>query len=67
MKTEKFEIRFDGLSNDQRTNVWRITCLKCGKTHKPPTTMFAEQKINCPTKKCLESEVVNYNEITLIK
>lgn len=60
---ELFKISFRGLSHDQRTNSWEATCLKCGRSHHPPTTMLASQQITCPYKTCGSSEWVNYNTI----
>lgn len=47
------------LSCDQRTNVWRLQC-PCGATWNPPTTMLAQQWVECP--KCEAGEVVDYNK-----
>ena len=60
-ETEKFHVTCIGLSNDCRTNKWRVYCKKCGKSHDPSTTMFASQRVVCP--KCNEEEVINYNNI----
>lgn len=57
----KFFIRLCGLSRDLRTNSWEFTCKKCGKVHKPHTTMMADQCVTCP--KCEEREIVNYNDL----
>lgn len=61
--TEHFVVRLQGLSHDQRTNLWSVTCRHCGKTHTPKTTMLAWQTIECPGKKCETSEVINYNDL----
>jgi hypothetical protein len=59
----KFRYSFGGNSRDLRTNVWNVTCLKCGKYFTPETTMLATQTIVCPNIKCKETEVVNYNNL----
>lgn len=60
-ETKKFLLRPQGLSRDQRTNVWKVTCKKCKKLFTPVTTMFSSQMIEC---KCGETEEVNYNKLT---
>lgn len=63
-ETEKFKnIHTVGLSEDKRTNVWSLTCKKCGKTFRPPTTMLADQLVVCQNRKCENKEAVNYNEL----
>jgi predicted RNA-binding Zn-ribbon protein involved in translation (DUF1610 family) len=49
---------FLGLSADQRTNRWRITC-DCGNQFEPSTTMKALQLVTCP--KCGKEEIQDYN------
>ena len=56
---KRFELRIAGASADKRTNRWKAKCLSCGKEHEPPTTLLANQDIECP--KCAAIEVVNYN------
>ena len=64
--TKHFIVRLAGLSYDQRTNRWSVTCRHCGVTHTPPTTMLAWQTLECPgtrRKDCGILESVNYNEL----
>lgn len=58
-----FVVTLVGLSHDQRTNRWSVTCRHCGATHTPPTTMLAWQTLECPKRRCEATEVVNYNEL----
>lgn len=60
----KFKYILAGLSRDLRTNVWNVTCLKCGKYFTPKTTILSTQLITCPNPKCNETEVVNYNNLS---
>jgi hypothetical protein len=50
------------LSEDQRTNRWRVT-LSCNHPFVPMTTMFAEQFVECS--KCGKQAFVNYNDIKI--
>lgn len=60
--TNQFIYLCRGLSNDMRTNVWRVTCLSCKHIHSPTTTMLSQQSIECP--KCGKIELVDYNNET---
>ncbi|MFA5071179.1 MAG: hypothetical protein WC511_02300 [Candidatus Pacearchaeota archaeon] len=57
---EATQVKWIGLSWDQRTNVWAITCPHCDEVFKPSTTMRRSQSFSCP--KCLgESFVKDYD------
>ena len=62
-ETKNFTLRPISSSDDLRTNVWRVHCNKCGKWFSPPTTMMAVQLVECTSKKCDNSEIINYNEL----
>jgi hypothetical protein len=62
-ETKNFKLRTNSFSDDLRTNVWQVLCNKCGKWFSPPTTMMAVQLVECPNKKCDNSEIINYNEL----
>jgi len=62
-ETKNFKLKTSNLSYDLRTNVWQVHCNKCGKWFSPPTTMLATQLVECPSKKCGNSEIINYNEL----
>ena len=47
-----------GLSRDQRTQRWQVSCV-CGHLFEPITTMFATQRITCPS--CSKELVCDYN------
>lgn len=49
-----------GASRDLRTNVWKVTCLKCKKSYNPQTTLFSFQDLSC--EKCSQTDRINYNQ-----
>lgn len=53
--------QFIGLSSDQRTNRWRVTCPACGNVFEPQTTMSRYQGMICPKAKCGREMRVDYN------
>lgn len=53
-------LKFQGLSRDQRTNVWHVICPSCGYTNKPHTTMCSTQVFEC--NKCHKDIFCDYNE-----
>lgn len=55
--------RYLGLSSDQRTNRWRITCAfdNCAHEFEPVTTLRSHQTMDCP--RCSGVLCVDYNEI----
>ena len=61
MSNSGYQIRWIGLSTDQRTNKWKFTCPECGKIFDPPTTMLNKVDEKCP--KCGYVEIVDYNSI----
>lgn len=46
------EPHFIGMSHDQRTNRWRVSCPACGGRFEPQTTMRSTQFLICPAAKC---------------
>lgn len=62
-ETKNFKLITTNLSIDLRTNVWQIQCKKCGKWFSPPTTIVAVQLVECTTRKCNNSETINYNKL----
>lgn len=49
-----------GPSSDLRTNRWRITCPACAKTFDPQTTMFRQQSLQCPHRRCGKQMIADY-------
>lgn len=62
-ETKNFKLTTINLSDDLRTNVWQAQCKKCGNWFSPTTTMMATQLIRCDSKKCDNSETINYNKL----
>lgn len=53
--------RVIGLSSDNRTQRWLITCPKCGNEFTPQTTLLAQQEMDCSKAKCGARLFADYN------
>lgn len=51
-----------GRSSDGRTNRWRVTCPRCGKSFEPTTTMFKSQSLVCPNGRCNALMIAHYDD-----
>jgi len=56
------KLDYIGLSQDGRTNRWRVTC-DCGNTFSPQTSLMAKQTVICP--KCSANMFCDYNDGTI--
>lgn len=50
-----------GLSSDQRTQRWSVTCPVCSTQFQPPTTRWATQRFECPKGHCRTPLRADYN------
>jgi phage terminase large subunit GpA-like protein len=53
--------RVIGLSRDNRTQRWLVTCPRCGHVFEPQTTRLSWQDMDCPKTKCGARMMADYN------